>query len=135
MQRQRLDRIAAFLAHGAHRFQRANLLEVLWNLPRKRREDASESERAACGRPLSLRILGWLEAELTPAQIESVAGLAVFPLVPLMTITSAMQSNLAQVRADKHARGLPLPQTSMADFKKLIGFDEIEKIQNRFEMR
>lgn len=135
MQRQRLDRIAAFLAHGAHRFQRANLLEVLWNLPRKRREDASESERAACGRPLSLRILGWLEAELTPAQIESVAGLAVFPLVPLMTITSAMQSSLAQLRADKQARGLPLPQTLMADFKKLIGFDEIEKIQNRFEMR
>ena len=29
-----------------HRFQRANLLEVLWNLPRKRREDAAESERA-----------------------------------------------------------------------------------------
>ena len=67
--------------------------------------------------------------------IESVAGLAVFPLVPLMTITSAMQSNLAQLRADKHARGLSLPQTSMVDFKKLIGFDEIEKIQNRFEMR
>ena len=90
--------------------------------------------REACGRPLSLQILGWLEKELTPAQIESVAGLAVFPLVPLMTITAAMQSNLAQVAANKHARGLPLPQTSMEDFKKLIGFSEIEKIQNRFEM-
>ena len=90
--------------------------------------------REACGRPLSLQILGWLEKELTPAQIESVAGLAVFPLVPLMTITAAMQSNLAQVAANKHARGLPLPQTSMEDFKKLIGFGEIEKIQNRFEM-
>ena len=90
--------------------------------------------RESCGRPLSLQILGWLEQELTPAQIESVAGLAVFPLVPLMTVTAAMQSNLAQVAANKHARGLPLPQTSMDDFKKLIGFDEIEKVQNRFEM-
>ena len=90
--------------------------------------------RESCGRPLSLQILGWLEKELTPAQIESVAGLAVFPLVPLMTVTAAMQSNLAQVAANKHARGLPLPQTSMDDFKKLIGFDEIEKVQNRFEM-
>ena len=90
--------------------------------------------REACGRPLSLQILGWLEKELTPAQIESVAGLAVFPLVPLRTITAAMRSNLAQVAANKHARGLPLPQTSMEDFKKLIGFSEIEKIQNRFEM-
>ena len=90
--------------------------------------------RESCGRPLSLQILGWLEKELTPAQIESVAGLAVFPLVPLMTVTAAMQSNLAQVAANKHARGLPLPQTSMDDFKKLIGFGEIEKVQNRFEM-
>ena len=29
-----------------HRFQHASLLEVLWNLPRKRREDAAEREHA-----------------------------------------------------------------------------------------
>ena len=29
-----------------HRFQRANLLEILWNLPRKRREDAEQLDRA-----------------------------------------------------------------------------------------
>ena len=90
--------------------------------------------REACGRPLSLQILGWLEQELTAAQIEQVAGLAVFPLVPLMTITQALQANLAQVAANKHARGLPLPQTSMEEFKKIIGFGEIERTQNRFEM-
>jgi methylisocitrate lyase len=90
--------------------------------------------REACGRPLSLQILGWLEKDLTPQQIESVAGLAVFPLVPLMTITAAMQKNLAQLAADKHARGLPLPQTSMADFKALIGFGAIEELQHRYEM-
>ncbi|MGE0315017.1 MAG: oxaloacetate decarboxylase [Lautropia sp.] len=90
--------------------------------------------RRACGRPLSLQILGWLEKDLTPAQIESVAGLAVFPLVPLMTIVSAMQRNLAQVAANHHARDLPLPQTSMDAFKKLIGFSEIERLQDRYEM-
>jgi len=90
--------------------------------------------RAACQRPLSLQILGWLEKELTPPQIESVAGLAVFPLVPLMTITSALQANLARLAADKHARGLPLPQTSMDDFKKLIGFGEVEALQEKYEM-
>ena len=90
--------------------------------------------REACGRPLSLQILGWLEQELTAAQIEQVAGLAVFPLVPLLTITQALQANLAQVAANKHARGLPLPQTSMEEFKKIIGFGEIERTQNRFEM-
>lgn len=90
--------------------------------------------REACGRPLSLQILGWLESELTPQQIESVAGLAVFPLVPLMTLTSAIERNLQQLAKDKHARNLPLPQTSMADFKKLIGFGEIEELQKRYEL-
>ena len=90
--------------------------------------------REACGRPLSLQILGWLESELTPQQIESVAGLAVFPLVPLMTATAAIEKNLQQLVANKHARGLPLPQTAMADFKKLIGFGAIEELQQRYEL-
>jgi methylisocitrate lyase len=90
--------------------------------------------REACGRPLSLQILGWLESELTPQQIESVAGLAVFPLVPLMTATSAIEKNLQQLVANKHARGLPLPQTQMGDFKKLIGFGAIEELEQRYEM-
>lgn len=90
--------------------------------------------REACGRPLSLQILGWLEKDLTKEQIESVAGLAVFPLVPLMTITAALQKNLAQLAADKHARALPLPQTSMDEFKSLIGFGAIEELQQRYEM-
>jgi len=91
--------------------------------------------RQACGKPLSLQILGWLEKELSPAQIESVAGLAVFPLVPLMTLTSALQANLAQLAANRHARGLPLPQASMDDFKKLIGFGDIERLQEHYEMK
>ena len=88
----------------------------------------------ACGKRLSLQILGWLERDLTPADIESVAGLAVFPLVPLMTITSAMRANLAQLAANRHARALPLPQTTMDEFKKLIGFGEIERIQRDYDM-
>jgi methylisocitrate lyase len=90
--------------------------------------------QAACGKRLSLQILGWLERDLSPADIESVAGLAVFPLVPLMTVTSAMRANLAKLVADRHARNLPLPQTSMDQFKKLIGFDEIERTQREYGM-
>ena len=88
----------------------------------------------ACGRRLSLQILGWLERDLSPQDIESVAGLAVFPLVPLMTVTQAMRANLAQLAADRHARTLPLPQTSMDSFKKLIGFGEIQRIQREYEL-
>ena len=90
--------------------------------------------REACGRPLSLQILGWLESDLSPQQIESVAGLAVFPLVPLMTATAAVEKNLQQLVANKHARGLPLPQTTMTDFKKVIGFGAIEELQQRYEL-
>lgn len=93
-----------------------------------------ERLRKACGRPLSLQILGWLEKDLSPQQIESVAGLAVFPLVPLMTVTSAIERNLAQLATDKHARNLPLPQASMSDFKKLIGFGAVEELQQRYEL-
>ena len=90
--------------------------------------------QAACRKRLSLQILGWLERDLSPADIESVAGLAVFPLVPLMTVTSAIRANLAKLVADRHARNLPLPQTSMDQFKKLIGFDDIERIQREYGM-
>ncbi|MBL8345004.1 MAG: isocitrate lyase/PEP mutase family protein [Rubrivivax sp.] len=91
--------------------------------------------REACGRPLSLQILGWLEKELTPQQIEQVAGLAVFPLVPLMTVAAAMEANLARLAADHHARNLPLPQTGMEPFKALIGFDEVERVQEHYDLR
>lgn len=91
--------------------------------------------REACGRPLSLQILGWLEKELTPQQIEQVAGLAVFPLVPLMTVAAAMEANLARLASDHHARNLPLPQTGMEPFKALIGFDEVERLQEHYDLR
>lgn len=58
-----------------------------------------------------------------------------FPLVPLIAVTSALQQSLATLVANKHARGLPLPQTSMDEFKDLIGFGEIERLQEHDEMR
>ncbi len=91
--------------------------------------------RKACGKPLSLQILGWLESDLDKAEIESVAGLACYPLVGLMSATEAMRRNFAQLAADKSTRDLPQPVTSMADFKTFIGFSEIEELQNRHLMQ
>lgn len=88
--------------------------------------------REACGVPLSLQILGWLEKDLDPAEIEEVAGLAVFPLVALMSATHAVQANLAALARARSSRDLPAPVTSMSDFKTLIGFAEIEAKQDRF---
>ncbi len=91
--------------------------------------------REACGKPLSLQILGWLETDLDKAEIESVAGLACYPLVSLMSATEAMRRNFAQLAADKSTRDLPQPVTSMADFKTFIGFSDIEELQNRHLMK
>jgi 2-methylisocitrate lyase-like PEP mutase family enzyme len=88
--------------------------------------------REACGRPLSLQILGWLETDLAKEEIEEIAGLAVFPLVGLLTVSAALQQNFAALRRTHSARALPLPTTTMADFKKFIGFAEVEALQSRF---
>ena len=88
--------------------------------------------REACGKPLSLQILGWLESDLDQSEIQSVAGLAVFPLVALMTAHKALLDNLKHLEQTHSTKNLPHPVTSMPDFKKFIGFDEITALQNRF---
>lgn len=82
--------------------------------------------------PLSLQLLGWLEKDLTSEQIERVAGLAVFPLVALMSATEAMRRNLVELRSRYGTQTLPQPVTSMNEFKTLIGFAEAEAAQDRF---
>lgn len=88
--------------------------------------------RAAIGVPLSLQILGWLESDLAPEEIEEVAGLAVFPLVALMSATEAMRRNLSALRSGYSSKSIPQPVTSMAEFKTLIGFAEAEAQQDRY---
>ena len=88
--------------------------------------------REACGVPLSLQVLGWLEKDLSPADIESVAGLAVYPLVGLMTVTHSLRQNFAALHQQHSTQHLPLPVTAMNDFKQFIGFAEVEALQNQF---
>ncbi|PWV95784.1 methylisocitrate lyase [Hoeflea marina] len=88
--------------------------------------------RAEAGVPLSLQILGWLERDLTPDEIASVAGMATFALVPLMTAAAALEKNLAQLARDKTSRNLPLARMDHHEFIGLIGFPEIEQLQLRF---
>ena len=88
--------------------------------------------REAVRVPLSLQLLGWLENDLDPGQVERVAGLAVFPLVALMTASAALRANLGAL-AERHSSAqLPNGVTTMGDFKSLVGFDELEAMQSRF---
>ncbi|MEM1050024.1 MAG: isocitrate lyase/PEP mutase family protein [Pseudomonadota bacterium] len=97
--------------------------------------DALKRLREACDRPLSLQILGWLEKDLDKREIEEIAGLAVYPLVSLMSATEAMRRNFAVLAAEHTTANLPQPVTAMADFKAFIGFSEVEALQSRFLMR
>lgn len=97
--------------------------------------DGLKRLRDACGKPLSLQILGWLETDLSRDDIQAVAGVAVFPLVSLMSAAEAMRQNFARLMADKSTRDLPQPVMSMAEFKNFIGFQEIEDLQAKFLMK
>ena len=49
-----------------------------------------------------------------------------------MTVTEALRRNLTALRETKSSKNLPVPQTSLADFKKFIGFPEIERYQDLY---
>ena len=88
--------------------------------------------RAACGRPLAISVLGAIERNLSTAEIEALGGIATFPLTPLLTAAQALRANLAAMRVSRRPSGLPVPTMPEADFKRLIGFEEIEALERRF---
>jgi len=92
--------------------------------------------REACGRRLSLQLMAgtWM-AGLSRAQIESVAAFATYPIASLMTVVAGVQANLAELAARRSgdAGNLPAAQVSMAEFKTLIGWHDLEACQQRLE--
>jgi 2-methylisocitrate lyase-like PEP mutase family enzyme len=88
--------------------------------------------RQGCGVPLSLQVLGWLEKDLSPKEIEEVAGIATFPLVPLMTVATALRENLKVLAEKRSSKDLPRPVTNHNDFIDFIGFTEVEELQLKY---
>jgi methylisocitrate lyase len=88
--------------------------------------------RETVGRPLSLQLLGWLEKGLTRQDIEGMAGMATFPLVPLMTAAAALRQNLAAMARAKSSQNLPIPVVTHDSFNAFIGFKEIEELQLKY---
>ena len=89
------------------------------------------------GRRLSLQLMqGLWMADLTHQQIEAVAAFATYPVVPLMTVVHALKQNLAALsgRRSGNVDGIPSAQTTMAEFKKVIGFEAIEAKQAFYEL-
>jgi 2-methylisocitrate lyase-like PEP mutase family enzyme len=117
------ERARAYVAAGADMVQPIS----------KTMKDATMLRRfkAAAGVPMSLQILGWLEKDLTPDDLAEIAGLAVFPLVPLMTIAQAMLTNLQALHATRSTKNLPLPVMDHNAFATLLDFPAIQDIQRR----
>jgi methylisocitrate lyase len=89
------------------------------------------------GRRLSLQLMqGTWMSRMTHEQIESVAAFATYPVVPLMTVVKTLQGNLATLAARRtgNCDDLPHAQASMSEFKKVIGFEAIEKVQASYEL-
>jgi 2-methylisocitrate lyase-like PEP mutase family enzyme len=87
--------------------------------------------KAAAGVPMSIQMLGWLEKDLSAENLSEIAGLAVFPLVPLMTVADAMMKNLKALHAAHTTKNLPLPVMDHNEFANLLDFPAIQDIQRR----
>jgi methylisocitrate lyase len=94
--------------------------------------DGLRALRRECGVPLSLQLLGWLERDLTPKEIEEVAGIATYPLVPLMTAAAALQANLKVLAKSRSTKALPQPVMAHDPFVEFIGFPQIDELQRKF---
>ncbi len=89
------------------------------------------------GRRLSLQLMqGLWMSTLTREQIEAVAAFATYPVVPLMTVVKTLQGNLNTLAARRtgNCDELPHAQATMAEFKKVIGFEAIEQKQASYEL-
>lgn len=91
-----------------------------------------QAMREGCGVPLSLQLLGWLEADLDRQQIEQVACLATYPLVALMSATQAMRTNLRVLAESKSSKQLPLAVTGLHEFNDFIGFGRVDALQKQY---
>lgn len=93
--------------------------------------------REVCGRPLSLQLMeGTWMSKLDRKQIESVAAFATYPLITLMSMVHAVQTNLAALAARRGEPfdDLPCGRTTMPAFKELIGWQALEQRQANYEL-
>jgi methylisocitrate lyase len=73
-----------------------------------------------------------LETDLEKAELQKLAAIATWPLVPLMTATQAIRANLGQLIKDKSSFRLPIDRVAMAEFNQMIGLPEIEELQLKY---
>jgi methylisocitrate lyase len=73
-----------------------------------------------------------MEQALKRQEIESIAGFATFPLVPVLTVAAALRTNLTALSDSWRAAELPIKPTPMTEFGEFIGKAEIEAVERAF---
>lgn len=84
--------------------------------------------REACGVPLSLQIAGFNQPELSTVEVESVAGIATYPIAGVLSVAQVLKENLAALAASHSLKGLPRKTMDIGEFKQSIGFYAIEEL-------
>jgi methylisocitrate lyase len=87
--------------------------------------------RERCGVPLSVMIAGWYR-NVSRAEISSVAGLATFPLVSLLTAAAAIRENLRALSAGALVDALPHQQMAERDMAQVLGLPELEANERQY---
>lgn len=87
--------------------------------------------RQASGVPLLHMLAGWSE-KLTQEELDGVVGVGCFGMPTLFTVVESLRTNLGALRRSRSSSNLPLPMTNFEDFRKFIGFPEMEIQQREF---
>lgn len=117
-------RAKRYVAAGAHLIQPISRTFSSIEGLRRLREEA--------GVPLSLQLLGWLERDLSRSEVESVAGIATYPLVALLSAVEALRTNLTALIAKGSTADLPAPRMDIEVFNALVGFPDVIALQERY---
>jgi hypothetical protein len=77
----------------------------------------------------------WM-ATMNRSQIEAVAGFATYPIVSLLTIVQALRANLDALaaRMGEPMDELPVGRATVAEFKQIVGWGELEARQAHYEL-
>lgn len=89
--------------------------------------------RDACGKPLSISMVGWLaDDEAVLRTLGGVVAIATYPMLALMTAVHAMQSNLAALRKGAPLRSLPAAALSEQEFRTVVDTELMKELERRY---
>lgn len=88
--------------------------------------------REAAGRPLLINMAGFVTS-LSRQQIDEVGGVAAWGLETLLTATESVRRNLKAMKDAVGTPALPCPVADIGSFKTLIGYAELEALQDRYQ--